>query len=174
MIALSVISRFSTAGTGFLSQQQFLKLYTEVLHVDFDMSRGKFKPTKSGRMSSVEKIWRDFTAHDIQSPNEVEWHRKQTEMTAASLQNKMRPRKTNLLYDECEILELNRDNASPHWSIDDSQGVTNLRRGSHQLVELCKDGETPKRIRDGEFGKLILFACLSWFCNYCSSYVSFY
>jgi hypothetical protein len=153
---IQVISRFSSYGTGYLKEKEFLQLYKDVLAVDVE--DGKLKRPSTRRISSVQKIWRDFAAHGISSPNEVEWLRKNHELRATLSpkldNNNNKPvsnRKHQLLHDECEILEWNQDNTSPHWTVD-SKGAKNLRRSSHQHVELCSDEETPKRIRDGQFG----------------------
>ncbi len=34
-------------------------------------------------------------------------------------------------------------------------------KSSHDLVEMTADGETPKRIRDGQFGKCLFASCPS-------------
>jgi hypothetical protein len=150
---LEVISRFSTYGTGYLKEQEFLQLYKDVLTVDIE--NGTLKRPSKRRISSVQKIWRDFAAHGIHCPNEVEWNRKKSEIETFSHAHDNNKNKSGskiqLLHDECEVLEVNKDNISPHWTVD-SKGAKNLRRSSHQLVELCSDNETPKRIRDGQFG----------------------
>ncbi len=150
---LKVVSRFSTYGTGYLKEQEFLQLYMDVLTVDIE--NGALKRPSKRRISSVQKIWRDFAAHGIHSPNEVEWNRKKREIETFSPAQDNNSKSGNnipLLHDECEILELHKDTISPHWTVD-SKGAKNLRRSSHQLVELCTDNTTPKRIRDGQFGE---------------------
>jgi len=144
------MSRFSTYGKGYLTEQEFFKLYKEAACEDLD-SNGRFRRSARSTQSSVQKVWRDFTAHSIQSPNEIEWERKKEQIKQRPPSLKSSTTSSTLI-DECEILEWKQDNALPHWTID-SQGVANLRRSSHEIVEMCSDGETPKRIRDGQFGK---------------------
>jgi hypothetical protein len=58
----------------------------------------------------------------------------------------------NMMMDECELYDDYEDHLSR--KSDGEYGVKREEKSSHKLVEMSLDGTTPKRIRDGEFGRL--------------------
>lgn len=57
----------------------------------------------------------------------------------------------DIVFDECELLENYEDMLSEKSN--GEYGIKRDEKSSHELVEMAYDGETPKRIRDGKFGK---------------------
>lgn len=57
----------------------------------------------------------------------------------------------NILLDECELMDDYEDMLSKHS--DGEYGVKKSDKNSHEFIEMARDGVTPKRMRDGEFGK---------------------
>lgn len=58
-----------------------------------------------------------------------------------------------IVFDECELLDDYEDRLS--ISSGGVYGVQKNKKSSHELVEMARDGKTPKRIRDGEFGECL-------------------
>jgi hypothetical protein len=57
----------------------------------------------------------------------------------------------DIVFDECELLDDYEDMLSEKSH--GEYGIQRDEKSSHELVEMAYDGETPKRIRDGKFGK---------------------
>jgi len=146
-----VISKYSTYGSGFLTDLEFLNLYKDAIMTSLD-ANGKPLRLMLGQQSGLDAVWRDLTAHDILTPNEQAWESKMDEIRKTYSVDRSVSSTSDMFVDECEILEWKEDAAIPKWEID-SQGSSNQRKMSHEIVELCMDGKTPKAMSDGQFGK---------------------
>lgn len=147
----TIISRYGSYGTGFLTEEQFHRLYFDAIISAVDIEQkevAKKKVAGGGKMTevTVASVWRDLRNHDILPPAEVEWRRKKAELDAeysnASEKHGAASPSSSSIYDECEILDWGRES-------DDSSTSANSQRASHGAIEMCSDGKTPKRIRDG-------------------------
>ncbi len=67
--------------------------------------------------------------------------------------------RSDMIMDECELYDAYEDRLSNIDFLDGNESgprvdfLQKKERSSHELVEMSFDGETPKRLRDGEFGK---------------------
>lgn len=149
----TIIARYGSYGTGFLTEEQFHQLYMDAIVSAVDVEQRKVAKKKvagSGKMTevTVASVWRDLRNHDILPPAEVEWQRKKAELdaeysNASENSGDTSSSASSSIYDECEILE---------WGFEGNAGSpasASLQRASHESIEMCSDGKTPKRIRDG-------------------------
>ena len=149
----TIIARFGSYGTGFLTEGEFHQLYVDAIvsAVDVEQKRVAKKKAGSGKMTevTVASVWRDLRNHGILPPAEVEWQRKKAELDAEysnaseNANGATSSSASSTIYDECEILEWGSEGDA------DSPALASLRRASHESIEMCSDGKTPKRIRDG-------------------------
>lgn len=98
--------------------------------------------------------------HSVFSPVEEERIQVMKEMEELLRQPHVQATADNdVLMDECELL----DQYEERLSVNSNTGnnVKTKKKSSHELVEMAHDGDTPKRIRDGEFGKQIYVTHLS-------------
>jgi hypothetical protein len=73
----------------------------------------------------------------------------------------------DMLMDECELYDEYEDRLYENNIIDEDEYnkgriAKKKDKSSHELVEMASDGVTPKRIRDGEFGKLFCVSFLAF------------
>lgn len=145
----TIVARYGTYGTGYLTEDQFHRLYVNAIvgAVDVEQMRVAKKVAGNQKMTVVTtaSIWRDLRNHGILPPAEVEWDRKKAELDAEFANGGVSQgaKSSSSLpnpYDECEILDYD---SSPDAS------SSAMQKASHESIELCSDGKTPKRIRDG-------------------------
>jgi hypothetical protein len=142
-----LISKYSSYGTGMLSESQLLQIYVDAIKSIINEQHENQHELKLAD-KAFAKIWRELANHGIDSPNVIK-HREMQK--AYEITHKLSDSQANIMVDECEIL---------HWSDDSdrtrgvSKGGTknSSEKGSHMSVELCTDKSTPRRIRDGQFG----------------------
>jgi len=154
----AVIARYGSYGTGYLTEEEFQQLYSDAVTgaVDVEEKRNQVAASQKkkalaaqggGKMTevTVASVWRDLRNHGIRPPAEVEWERRKAELDAennssssAATEAATSSSPSSSIYDECEILEWGDDDSSP-----------SLQRPSHEAIEMCSDGTTPRRIRDG-------------------------
>jgi hypothetical protein len=153
------ISSFGSYGSGYLDQNDFLKLYLAAV-VGEAAKDGK--NTKNGDKESpwrqlqfrefeITSVWRDLRNHGIASPVETMRAELMGQIESkyrdshpgASDGNAMISHSTDTFMDECEILE--------ESVVDDLLGRTRRRKSSYEQVELAFDNKTPLWIRDGDF-----------------------
>ena len=132
--------------------------------------RGKKNTEKMLRQATVALVWRDLEAHGIFSPAEQERVRqllaleqRAAEVRAASTAVAAKKAGAPLFVDECVLFDdyverLSHERASRNGGDDalateDGWDFLARRKGesSHEAVEMASDGETPLRIRDGQF-----------------------
>ena len=155
-----VLSKYSSHGTGFLTQPQFMQLYMDAATVSSPdkrnaQSRGARAHPKKTRIEqpTVKSVWRDLDNHGFHLPIVGE-----REIMQTKLDEKYGVRKDNMTksdaMDECEILEwADGEHSTPRdSSTSQMQGAAaDTKKSSHELVELAVNGKTPKSIRDGDF-----------------------
>jgi len=164
-----LISKYSTYGSGALTESQFLQLYVDAIscaihkeHEDAVLAnkqRHSFTPL-------AKTVWREFENHGIYSPN-VQQEKDLFKTFYNS--NKQQEAENSIQVDECEILSWSGEmNQPPNLSMNSMKnGVShNPSKSSHMYVELCSDKRTPKRIRDGQFGTCSWFYFVSKRKNY--------
>jgi len=140
------ISKYSTYGTGALSESQLLQVYVDAIQrvvQEEEVSALGHGPVLA------KSVWRELENHGIYSPNvqkEKDLQRTFYEVTQKSTEA------VSIQMDECEILDEIDNKSYPSVA---SNGINHPGRSSHMSVELCSDKRTPKRIRDGQFGKRI-------------------
>jgi len=193
----AVMSRYSTYKTAYLESFQFHQLYLDAVLAGIGNENGNHRKTvtsktKYGGVNSpfnrlkleqpdLSSVWRDFKAHDIRSPVEREYQKKEefihsskgTSTTNHPSQSSIssgsgRTQNTDLFIDECEILDWGSagDEEGHHVQTSNSENSENRRdRSSHKSVELSSDGKTPKRLRDGTFVFIDEESCIG--CTQC-------
>lgn len=141
-----VMSKYATYGSGILTEEQFMTLYLDAVMIGLD-DANKMKEVKTSnfmnkmkmKVSDVMSVWRDFKNHGILPPIVTVHEELQAKIDAEYGTYDF----LNMdAMDECEILEWKHNESSPRRS-----------KSSHEKVELTRDRQTTKRIRDGEFGK---------------------
>ena len=145
----TIVARYGAYGTGYLTEDQFHRLYVDAIVSAVDVEQKKVAKKIAGNqkmtMVTVASIWRDLRNHGILPPAEVEWDRKKAELDAEFANGGVAQGATSSSslpnpYDECEILDYD---SSP------ADASSAMQKASHESIELCSDGKTPKRIRDG-------------------------
>jgi len=171
-----VVSKYSSHGTGFLTQPQFMQLYMDAALLSTSEkknaeSRGRRVYAKKPKLEqpTINSVWRDLENHGVRPPIISE-----REVMQAKLDEKYGVKKDTLtksdMMDECEILEwADGEHSTPRdSSTSQMQGATaDTKKSSHELVELASDGKTPKRLRDGDFVFIDEESCIG--CKQCAN-----
>jgi ferredoxin len=153
---LSLITRFSTYGTGYLTLENFENLYITALTAALDAATRFKTGNRMGNVKgqpTVETIWRDIRNHNILSPTELEREIKLREVLqniGADISNgavTARP-VTEDVMDECELSEIGHNYATTTFQ---TPQYKEKELSSHELVEIASDGKTPLYLRDGDF-----------------------
>lgn len=165
---LKTISDFSRYGSGRLVEDDLQELYLSTIVGEVsNLSSVSTKRHLSLRRPFIDAVWRDIRAHGILSPVEeerlvlAEKIRKENEIaTMGGAVSVTSGRSDTDIVDECEILEWNggslpKENAASSSSENEASKKRRSSKGlsSHKLLEMADDGQTPLRMRDGEFGK---------------------
>jgi hypothetical protein len=149
----TTISKYcSTFGSGYLTKDDFLRLYRSAIVGDVKEEADSWRQLQY-RGYELASVWRDLRNHGIQSP--VETMRAELLelmedklMTATSVSGQEHSSITfagmDILMDECEILE--------EGVVEDLLGRSRKPKSSYQMVELVSDNQTPVWVKDGEFG----------------------
>jgi len=153
----AVIARYGTYGTGYLESFQFHQLYLDAVFAG--IAKETRRTNQFGGVNSplnrlnleqpdLSSVWRDFKAHGIETLIERE-HRLKGEEIEASIGMHIEQTRTNMIMDECEILDWDSNSKGYLKDLTDMD----IERSSYESVELASDRKTPKRLRDGSFGK---------------------
>jgi ferredoxin len=168
-----VLGKYSTHGSGVLTMSQFEQLYrdaanksvqNEAMSSQVHSSVGR----KQEHRPTFADIWRDIENHDLQPPVVEERKLLQKNIDEKYGTRKEMMSSTVGLVDECEILEWQENEHSTPRTNRDGQrnGASSFtRRSSHKLVQLASDGETPGRLRDGDFVFIDEESCIG--CKQC-------
>jgi ferredoxin len=156
---LAVVSKYSQYGSGVITGSGLLELYKDAALSGLNAD-GSLKRAPSGNSNPLDNVWRDLEAHGIASPIQQAWDEEMEAIRAIHAVDTKQNDDSNgndedMLLDECEILEWKKDSATPDWTVDSQAAGENQRKMSHEMVDLCKDGITPKSLRDGEFSKFV-------------------
>jgi len=159
----ATVAKFGTAGV--INQDQFTQLYMEAATSDMlDDQESLIRREKMKRLKLVQpnfmNVWRDLENHGFIPPIVVERQRMQDkiDLEINTKEMEVSTYSTNFM-DECEILEWgDNEHSSPRPS--------SRNKSSHELVELCTDNKTPKRLRDGDFIFIDEESCIG--CNQCA------
>lgn len=173
-----LMSKYAKYGSGIITREQFQKLYLDAVMIGLDESNKKKEKQNSNFMkmmklkqATLKEVWRDFESHGIVPPVVAIREELQTKIDA-EFGNQSTSKGINAL-DECEIHEWNSEDNSDDdvtsTSETNEQAGINTKKSSHELVELSSDEKTPKRLRDGEFGKFLTSILLSNVCIFCVS-----
>jgi len=167
-----VKSKYSSHGTGVLTAPQFLELYIDAAAQSISVGDRKYHVR--GRKPKVEQptimsVWRDLRNYGFHPPIVKERERMQQlidEEYGAQKDVEMDA------LDECEILEWGDDahgHSTPRaTSTSQMEGAaSDLKKSSHELVELCSDNKTPLRLRDGDFVFIDEESCIG--CRQCAN-----
>lgn len=162
------ISKYGTYGTGYLTEKDFQGLYLSIVTDDLGNPK-RVKPIshysaaiKRNKLElpTLDSVWRDIRNHGLMSPVESERAHLEEEIRAEygaadKAEAQARGKLHESLLDECEILDYQDSFGAKSILSDDlsNNQKKGIRKSSHELVELSSDNETPKRVRDGEFGK---------------------
>jgi hypothetical protein len=154
-----VVSKYSQYGSGVITGSGLLELYKDAALSGLNAD-GSLKRAPSGNSNPLDNVWRDLEAHGIASPIQQAWDEEMEAIRAIHAVDTKQNDDSNgndedMLLDECEILEWKKDSATPDWTVDSQAAGENQRKMSHEMVDLCKDGITPKSLRDGEFSKFV-------------------
>ena len=156
-----IMSKYATYGSGILTKKQFLRVYLDASMVGLDVSNKKREKHNSNLMrmmklkqATLKDVWRDFENHGIVPP--IVSIREELQSKIDEKYGKLSGGKGVAgTMDECEILEWKSEQELDD-AVDrprDEQTSGNTRKSSHELVELSSDKRTPRKLRDGEFGK---------------------
>jgi len=151
----ATVARYGTKGV--MDQDQFMHLYMEAATSDMIEDVESWKKVESLKRIKLAQpnfmnVWRDLENHGFSPPIVIERQRMQEKIDAEfDMKEKKVRADTNNFMDECEILEWgDNEHSSPRPS--------SRNKSSHELVEMCTDNKTPKRLRDGDFSENL---CLS-------------
>jgi len=163
----ATVARYGTAGV--IHKDQFTQLYMEATTSDMVEDPESWKRKESLKrmklaMPNFMNVWRDLENHGFSPPIVVERQKMQL-LIDAEFETKEEEVTTDNSFsnfmDECEILEWgDNEHSSPRES--------SRNKSSHELVEMCSDGKTPKRLRDGDFIFIDEESCIG--CNQCVAY----
>jgi ferredoxin len=171
-----IISKYGYYGSGYLTENQFLKLYMEAATLELPSASNHLRnPEKERKLdgSYISLIWRDLEKHGIQPPKAEEREMKQNAINDVinfSKDKLIVPPYHGNFVDECEILEWKEDEHSTprNSSVSAMPGAAlGTIKSSHELVELVSDNNTPKRLRDGDFTFIDEESCIG--CTLCAS-----
>lgn len=171
-----IISKHGHYGSGYLTENQFLKLYMDAATLEFPYASNNLRsPQKERNLdgSYISLVWRDLERHGIQPPNVEEREKKQNAINTINLSQDelIVPSHNGNFVDECEILEWKEDEHSTprNSSVSAIPGAApGTIKSSHELVELVSDNSnTPKRLRDGDFTFIDEESCIG--CTLCAS-----
>lgn len=151
----ATVARYGTAGV--IHKDQFTTLYMEATTSDMVEDSVTWKRKESMKRMKLAQpnfmnVWRDLENHGFSPPIVVERQKMQL-MIDAEFETKEEvevgsDNSFSNFMDECEILEWgDNEHSSPRPS--------SRNKSSHELVEMCSDTKTPKRLRDGDFSKII-------------------
>ena len=180
----AIISRYGTYKSGYLESFQFHQLYLDAVltglsNIDQTEKRPKWmtKTQYGGSKSPFHRlnfkqpdltsVWRDFKAHGIISPIEKQYHEKEKEIREKfSISSLQHSSSVDQIMDECEILDWGSSSGNTANVEGKKKQSSNIKNddidsdssSSYKLVELCTDKKTPKRLRDGSFGRSIHFS----------------
>mmetsp|Transcript_19919 Transcript_19919/g.33071 ORF Transcript_19919/g.33071 Transcript_19919/m.33071 type:complete len:558 (+) Transcript_19919:89-1762(+) len=167
---LSIVTRFSEYGTGYLTADNFDQVYHAAITAALDgTSLAVSRSTGIKGQPTTDTIWRDIRNHNIISPVEAEREMKMLEIRKKSgeLDRAETPFRLNAeVMDECEILEDGQTYATSTFQTSWSD-VKKKELSSHELVEMAADGKTPLYLRDGEFIFIDEESCIG--CIQCAS-----
>lgn len=192
---IAILSRYSQHhGSGRLTWGEFKDLYLECawngyirelkqnraimchVHDIGVLIRGKKNTEKMLENASLGVVWRDLEAHGIFSPAEEERLAllKDLESLLSSYSSGGKVSDPELLMDECLLFDDYEDRLHHREYTDrkdDNRYAFDLlpakkEKSSHELVEMTADGETPKRIRDGQFVFIDEESCIG--CAQCA------
>ena len=149
-----IMSKYSTYGTGMLTQEQFMTIYLDAVMLGLDgdnkekelRTKHVMKKLKM-KVATVMDVWRDLNNHGIQPPIMTIRQELQAKIDAEHGAQKIQSGSDSM--DECEIVGWDKIQDSTK----STTGSVSTKR-SYQDVDLSSDLKTPKRIRDGEFGKI--------------------
>jgi len=164
----ATVARYGTAGV--IHKDQFTTLYMEATTSDMVEDSVTWKRKESMKRMKLAQpnfmnVWRDLENHGFSPPIVVERQKMQL-MIDAEFETKEEvevgsDNSFSNFMDECEILEWgDNEHSSPRPS--------SRNKSSHELVEMCSDTKTPKRLRDGDFIFIDEESCIG--CNQCVSY----
>jgi len=158
----ATVAKYGSAGV--INQDQFTQLYMEAATSDMvEDQESLIRKKGMKRMNLVQpnfmNVWRDLETHGFIPPIVLERQRMQEkiDLELSTKEKKVTAYSDNFM-DECEILEWgDNEHSSPRPS--------SRNKSSHELVELCTDNKTPKRLRDGDFIYIDEESCIG--CNQC-------
>ena len=152
----ATVARFGTLGV--IHEDQFTRLYMEAATSGLlDDSETWKQKEKMKRMKIAPpdymNVWRDVENHGFSPPIVVARQRMQERIDAEFDTNEKEAEATtdsSNFMDECEILEWgDSEHSSPRPS--------SRSKSSHEMIELCSDNKTPKRLRDADLSKNLLY-----------------
>ena len=166
-----VLGKYSSLGSGFLTEDQFLSLYMDAAKLARPLKpkRRTIRPTRTqDDQPTIRSVWRDIENHGFKPPIVEE-----RELKQAEIDEKFGVEKSSSsmdMMDECEILEWKDDEHSNIRSSSSSQMIgasSDTKKSSHEFVMLASDNKTPSRLRDGEFVFIDEESCIG--CKQCAS-----
>mmetsp|Transcript_30335 Transcript_30335/g.63175 ORF Transcript_30335/g.63175 Transcript_30335/m.63175 type:complete len:782 (+) Transcript_30335:68-2413(+) len=193
---IAILSRYSQHhGSGRLTWDEFKELYLECAwngyirelkknraimgDVNGDIGvliKGKKNTEKMLENASLGIVWRDLEAHGIFSPAEEERLAllKELESLVSSYSSREPVSDPELLMDECLLFDDYEDRLHHREYTDRNDDgryafdrlPAKKEKSSYELVEMTTDGETPKRIRDGQFVFIDEESCIG--CAQCA------
>lgn len=172
---LTTMSTYATYGTGRLELADFERLYLTAIKEFLNGNTIKAGRDKKMELPTVDSIWRDIRNHGILAPIEVERQRLADDIrkeygAASKEETKAKGKHIDTLMDECEILEwIEGTKVSSFVSGSDGADEPDGKRkkSSYEMVELASDGETPLRMKDGEFVFIDEESCIG--CAMCAT-----
>ncbi|KAG7346760.1 4Fe-4S single cluster domain of ferredoxin I [Nitzschia inconspicua] len=175
---IKTMSDFSRYGSGRLVDADFQELYLSTIVGDLSNLRSvSIERHLQLRKAFIDAVWRDVRAHGILSPVEEErlmlQNKIRMENQAGTLASTGVPSSNADIVDECEILEWNGGSVPEGNAVLLSDREKSSKRrsskglSSHKLLEMARDGNTPLRMRDGEFVFIDEESCIG--CMMCAN-----
>jgi len=169
-----ILGKYSTHGSGFLTEDQFLSLYMDAATIAGAPRRNTVRgPTRNKKRDdgpTIESVWRDLENHGFRPPivekREVLQQKLEEEFGA----QKVSKIQDQNMMDECEILEWKDDEHSTPRASSSSQmkgATSDTKKSSHEFVALARDNKTPSRLRGGDFVFIDEESCIG--CQQCAS-----
>lgn len=170
-----VLGKYSSHGSGFLTLDQFLRLYIDAGMAPAEKKvsrplRSTNRGQKRDEAPNIKSVWRDLENHGFHPPIVEERALRQEELDERYGKQKVSDDQDKDMVDECEILEWNDGIHSTPRASSSSQmkGATpDTKKSSHEYVELSSDNKTPSRLRDGEFVFIDEESCIG--CKQCAT-----
>ncbi len=167
-----VLGKYSTYGSGFVTESQFLSLYMDAATTAEAPRRKQVRaPTRKQKRDenpTILSVWRDLENHGFRPPIVEEREILQQQIDTEFGKEKVSD--IQPMIDECEILEWSDDEHSNPRASSSSQmegASSDTKKSSHELVALASDNKTPSRLRDGDFIFIDEESCIG--CKQCTT-----